>query len=88
MRMNLWKVTFTSQFSSSSGMKPYSLDPVTRTEHVLTEIQQRHLDDVESVIRESFCGQTVLTGVSECAWIGTATVSRKVDVLGSDPLTR
>jgi len=65
--MNIWEVTYTTIFSSSSGMESYSNPPETRKSFVLTKGDS--LDDVRAAIQSAMDNQTTAT-LETAKWLG------------------
>ncbi len=65
--MNIWEVTYTTIFSSSSGMESYSGPPETRKSFVLTKDDS--LDDVRAAIQSAMDNQTSAT-LETAKWLG------------------
>jgi hypothetical protein len=69
MKNHLWKVVYSTRFSSSSGMERYSIDHPGLEAYVLTE--DPSIPAIETEIAETLDNQTSLTGITKAEYLGT-----------------
>jgi hypothetical protein len=65
---NIWRVTFDSTFSSSSGMEKYSKKEPTKT--VIVATAGDSLSDVETAVKSGLDNQTRLDALISAEWLG------------------
>ncbi len=66
MKLNVWQVTYTSTYSSSSGMTPYTNEHSERTDLVVTA--GKSLDDILEAMSKDKIGWAFV--IVRCSWLG------------------
>jgi hypothetical protein len=69
MKNHLWRVAYSTRFSSSSGMERYHIDHKAEDVYVLTEAPS--IPAISAEIKETLDYQTSLTSINKAEYLGT-----------------